>query len=46
MLKSLTLLNKKKKYYQEIIEKLSNEIQYAIKSMKKKEIKNKEYLYI
>ena len=44
--KSLTLLNKKKKYYQEIIEKLSNEIQYAIKSMKKKEIKNKEYLYM
>jgi len=44
--KSLTLLNKKKKYYQEIIEKLSNEIQYAIKSMKKNEIKNKEYLYM
>ena len=44
--KSLTLLNKKKKYYQEIIEKLSNEIQDAIKNMKKKEIKNKEYLYM
>ena len=44
--KSLTLLNKKKKYYQEIIEKLSNEIQDAIKNMKKNEIKNKEYLYM
>ena len=44
--KSLTLLNKKKKYYQEIIEKLSNEIQCAIRSKKKNEIKNKEYLYM
>ena len=44
--KSLTLLNKKKKYYQEIIEKLSNEIQCAIRRKKKNEIKNKEYLYM
>ena len=44
--KSLSLLNKKKKYYNEIIEKLTNEIQNEKKNIKKEEIKNKEYLYL
>ena len=44
--KSLSLLNKKKKYYNEIIEKLINEKQEEKKNLKKAEIKNKEYLYL
>jgi hypothetical protein len=44
--KSLSLLIKKKKYYNEISQKLSNEIQNEKKKLKKNEIKNKEYLYM
>ena len=44
--KSLSLLNKKKKYYNEIIQKLIDEIQNEKKNLKKKEIKNQEYLYM
>ena len=44
--KGLALLNKKKKYYDEIIQKLGDEIQNEKKNLKKNEIKNKEYLYM
>ena len=44
--KSLSLLNKKKKYYNEIIQKLTNDIQNEKKNIKKNEIKNKEYLFL
>ena len=44
--KSLSLLNKKKKYYNEIIQKLTREIQNEKKNLKKEEIKNKEYLFL
>ena len=44
--KSISLLVKKKKYYNEISQKLSNEIQNEKKKLKKNEIKNKEYLYM
>ena len=44
--KSLSLLNKKKKYYNEIIQKLIDEIQNEKKNLKKTEIKNQEYLYM
>ena len=44
--KSLSLLNKKKKYYNEIIQKLINDIQNEKKNIKKNEIKNKEYLFL
>ena len=42
----ITLLNKKKKYYDEIIQKLGDEIQNEKKNIKKTEIKNKEYIYM
>ena len=44
--KGIALLNKKKKYYDEIIQKLEDEIQNEKKNIKKNEIKNKEYLYM
>ena len=44
--KGLDLLNKKKKYYDEIIRKLEDEIQNEKKNIKKNEIKNQEYLYM
>ena len=44
--KGIVLLNKKKKYYDEIIQKLGDEIQNEKKNIKKNEIKNKEYLYM
>ena len=44
--KGLDLLNKKKKYYDEIIRKLQDEIQNEKKNIKKNEIKNQEYLYM
>ena len=44
--KGIVLLNKKKKYYDEIIQKLGDEIQNEKKNLKKNEIKNKEYLYM
>ena len=44
--KGLDLLNKKKKYYDEIIQKLQKEIQNEKKNIKKNEIKNQEYLYM
>ena len=44
--KGLDLLNKKKKYYDEIIHKLEDEIQNEKKNIKKNEIKNKEYLFM
>jgi len=44
--KGISLLNKKKKYYNEIIEKLCTEIQNEKKNLKTNEIKNKEYLYM
>ena len=44
--KGISLLNKKKKYYNEIIHKLNNEIQNEKKNIKKNEIKNKEYLFM
>ena len=44
--KGLALLNKKKKYYDEIIQKLEDEIQNEKKNIKKNEIKNKEYLFM
>ena len=44
--KGIALLNKKKKYYDEIIQKLGDEIQNEKKNIKKTEIKNKEYIYM
>ena len=44
--KGIALLNKKKKYYDEIIHKLEDEIQKEKKDIKKTENKNKEYLYM
>ena len=44
--RGITLLNKKKKYYDEIIQKLGDEIQNEKKNIKKTEIKNKEYIYM
>ena len=44
--KSISLLTKKKKYYNEISEKLNGEIQNEKKNLKKNEVKNKEYLYM
>ena len=44
--KGIALLNKKKKYYDEIIQKLEDEIQTEKKNIKKDEIKNQEYLYM
>ena len=44
--KGLALLNKKKKYYDEIIKKLEDEIQNEKKNIKKNEIKNKKYLFM
>ena len=44
--RGIALLNKKKKYYDEIIQKLGDEIQNEKKNIKKTEIKNKEYIYM
>ena len=44
--KSISLLTKKKKYYNEISQKLNGEIQNEKKNLKKNEVKNKEYLYM
>ena len=44
--KGIALLNKKKKYYDEIIQKLGDEIKKEKKNIKKTEIKNKEYIYM
>ena len=44
--KAISLLNKKKKYYNEIMQKLNNDIQNEKKNLKKNEIKNKEYLFM
>ena len=44
--KGIDLLNKKKKYYDEIIQKLGDEIQKEKKDNKVIENKNKEYLYM
>ena len=44
--KGIVLLNKKKKYYDEIIQKLGDEIQKEKKDIKINENKNKEYLYM
>ena len=42
--KGISLLNKKKKYYDEIIQKLGDDIQKEKKDIKKTENKNKEYI--
>ena len=44
--KGIVLLNKKKKYYDEIIQKLGDEIQKEKKDIKKNENKNQEYIYM
>ena len=44
--KGIVLLNKKKKYYDEIIQKLGDEIQKEKKDIKINENKNQEYLYM
>ena len=44
--KSISLLTKNKKYYNEISQKLNGEIQNEKKNLKKNEVKNKEYLYM
>ena len=44
--KGIDLLNKKKKYYDEIIQKLGDEIQKEKKDNKIIENKNKEYIYM
>ena len=44
--KGIVLLNKKKKYYDEIIQKLGDEIQKEKKDNKIIENKNKEYIYM
>ena len=44
--KGIALLNKKKKYYDEIIQKLGDEIQKEKKDNKIIENKNKEYIYM
>ena len=44
--KGIVLLNKKKKYYDEIIQKLGDEIQKEKKDIKQNENKNQEYIYM